>query len=140
MKAKVTRKWVAGYYTCIGVGYCGMQYLLRFQNASFYTAGLYGWNFDVFTFGDYAITTGYRNMIHHVDTLPYEEYDEKARKIVCDNTLSYEEQKEKVNALLAEYLENTDSSQESTTATLCSSSIISNASISFSCAITSDWS
>ena len=106
-KAKVTRKWIASYYTCYGTGYCDLVYLLRFQSKDFYTCGVYGWNFDVYTFGDYAITTGYRGMIHHIerDFALDREYNEKAKAIQNDRTLSYEEQKTKVNALLEEFLE-----------------------------------
>ena len=106
MKAKITRKEVARHYTCYGTGYGDLQYLLRFQNARFYTCGVYGWNCDVFTFGDYAITTGYRGQIHHVDR-QYElerEYDKKAQEIISNYELSGEEQQRKVNTLLKDFL------------------------------------
>lgn len=106
-KSKTTRKWVASYYTCYGTGYGDMQFLLRFQEPRFYTCGVYGWNCDVYTFGDYAITTGYRGQIHHVDRL-YElerEYDREAEKIICNHDLTYEEQEKKVNRLLKDFLE-----------------------------------
>jgi len=106
-KAKVTRKWVASYYTCYGTGYCDLVSLLYFQSKDFYTCGVYGWNFDVYTFGDYAITTGYRGMISHIerDFALDREYNEKARAILDNKELSYEEKKTKVNALLEEFLE-----------------------------------
>lgn len=106
MKAKTTRKWIASAYTCYGTGYGDLQFLLRFQNARFYTCGIYGWNCDIFTFGDYAITTGYRGQVHHVER-QYEferEYDKKAREIIYNNELSAEEQERKVNTLLKDFL------------------------------------
>lgn len=105
-KAEVTRKWIAGNYTCYGTGYCDLQYLLRFQSRRFYTCGVYGWNFDAYTFGDYAITTGYRGMIHHVkcDFSLDREYDDRARAILNNRSLDWEEQKKQVNALLEEFL------------------------------------
>lgn len=106
-KAKTTRKWVASYYTCYGTGYCNLQYLLRFQEPRFYTCGVYGWNCDIYTFGDYAITTGYRGMISHVDT-QWElgkKYDDEARKILNDSSLNYEQKEQKVNKLLKDFLE-----------------------------------
>ena len=106
-KTKVTRKWLASNYTCCGVGYCELQNLLSFQREVFYTAGVYGWNFDAYTFGDYCITTGYRNMIHRVEAENVNEYDNKAMKILKDSSLSYDEQKDKVNALLKQFLEKT---------------------------------
>lgn len=106
MKAKVTRKWVAGGYTCYGCGYCGLQYLLKYQSPRFYTCGIYGWNCDIYTFGDYAITTGYRGMISHVNRDFYLEtiYQDKAKEIIDNKELSWEEQKEKVNKILEEFL------------------------------------
>lgn len=106
-KVEVTRKWLASNYTCCGVGYCALQYLLWFQSKKFYTTGVYGWNFCAYTFGDYCITTGYRNMIHHVEAKNVDEYDNKAHEILKDSSLSYEEQKNKVNALLKQFLEKT---------------------------------
>ena len=106
-KVEVTRKWIASSYTCCGVGYCALQYLLWFQSKKFYTTGVYGWNFDAYTFGDYCITTGYRNMIHHVGAENVNEYDNKALEILKDSRLSCEEQKNKVNALLKQFLEKT---------------------------------
>lgn len=107
-KCKTTRKWIASNYTCVSVGYCSLQYLLRYQNASYYTCGVYGWNFDVFTFDDYAITTGYRGMISHVKGLDYETtetYEKKAEKICNDLSIPYEDKRRRVNFLLKEYLE-----------------------------------
>ena len=106
MSREKTRKWVAYMYTCYGTGYCDLQYLLKYQSRDYYTTGVYGWNFDVYTFGDYAITTGYRGMIHHIDR-NFEldrKYDDMAREIIYNKELSWEDQKIKVNALLEEYL------------------------------------
>lgn len=106
MAREKTRKWVADNYTCYGTGYCDLQYLLRFQSRDYYTTGVYGWNFDVYTFGNYAITTGYRGMIHHVERDFYLEtvYEDKAREIIYNKELSWEEQKNKVNELLEDFL------------------------------------
>ena len=84
-KARVTRKWVDSNYYCCSVGYCDLQNLLYFQSASYYTCGVYGWNFDVYTFGDYAITTGYRGMIDNVKKDYHSlirEYDDRAKTLV----------------------------------------------------------
>lgn len=50
-------------------------------------------------------TTKYFLWGHSVDYNLSKEYEEKARKIVCDWSISYEEQKKQVNILLAEYLQ-----------------------------------
>lgn len=60
MKEKVTKKAIMQNYTCISVGYCNLQFLLRYHTAQYYTCGCYGWNADIYIFGDYAIVTGYQ--------------------------------------------------------------------------------
>ena len=108
-KAKVTRKWVNDNYWCCSVGYCDLQNLLRYQSADYYTCGVYGWNFDVYTFGDYAITTGYRGMIDNVSKDYHSlirEYDDKARELLKTQwEKPYEELKVEVNNLLNEFLQ-----------------------------------
>jgi hypothetical protein len=60
MKVLVTRKFVEEHHkTIIKVGYCDLQFLLRYKNPSFYTTNIYGWASDVYVFGDVAIVTGY---------------------------------------------------------------------------------
>ena len=108
-KANVTRKWVNANYWCCSVGYCDLQNLLRYQSADFYTCGVYGWNMDVYTFGDYAITTGYRGMIDNVKKDYHSlirEYDDKARELLKEQWKKpYEELKAEVNNLLNEFLQ-----------------------------------
>ncbi len=108
-KANVTRKWVNENYWCCSVGYCDLQNLLRYQSADYYTCGVYGWNFDIYTFGDYAITTGYRGMIDNVSKDYHSlirEYDDKARGVLkAQWEKPYEELKAEVNNLLNEFLQ-----------------------------------
>ena len=105
-KAKVTRKWIKDNFTCINVGYCNLQHLLHYQNKDYFTCGVYGWNFDIYTFGDYAITTGYRGMINNVTkdyTALIYEYERKAREIEED--WNYKgDKRQAVNKLLKEFL------------------------------------
>lgn len=113
-KANVSRKWVSENYYCCSVGYCDLQNLLYFQSASYYTCGVYGWNFDVYTFGDYAITTGYRGMIDDMKSKDYHslirEYEDKAKTLVDEYHNLWKEEdkreakKEEVNNLLREFL------------------------------------
>ena len=114
-KANVTRKWVKANYYCCSVGYCDLQNLLHYQSAHFYTCGVYGWNMDVYTFGDYAITTGYRGMIDNVKKDYHSlirEYETKAREVLNrkrDEKTSfdnfYNQQKKEINDLLNEFLQ-----------------------------------
>ena len=108
-KIHVTRKYLKENYICCSIGYCDASYLLYYYRASFYNAGVYGWNFDAFVFGDYVITTGYRNLIHDVpvDTKFLKELNEKARILIYDNKMHYPETKEQIDRLLKEFLDKT---------------------------------
>ena len=62
MKTKITKKAImSAYRNVIKVGYCGMQDALIWREPNFYTAGVYGWNADVYVIDcDTVIVTGYR--------------------------------------------------------------------------------
>lgn len=62
MKTKITKKAITGAYSnVIKVGYCDMQDALKWREPNFYTAGVYGWNSDVYVIDyDTVIVTGYR--------------------------------------------------------------------------------
>ena len=117
-KARVTRKWVKDNYYCCSVGYCGLQNLLHYVSADYYTCGVYGWNCDIYTFGDYAITTGYRGMIDNVSkdySSLIHEYEDKARELIKTQwEKPYEELKTEVNNLLKEFLQKVFDTKDST--------------------------
>ena len=62
MKTKTTKKAImSAYSNVIKVGYCDMQSALKWREPNFYTAGVYGWNADVYVIDyDTVIVTGYR--------------------------------------------------------------------------------
>lgn len=62
MKTKITKKAImSAYRNVIKVGYCDMQDALKWCEPNFYTAGVYGWNSDVYVIDyDTVIVTGYR--------------------------------------------------------------------------------
>jgi hypothetical protein len=62
MKTKITKKAImSAYRNAIKVGYCDMQDALKWREPNFYTAGVYGWNADVYVIdNDTVIVTGYR--------------------------------------------------------------------------------
>jgi len=63
MKTKTTRKEVTrSHRAVIAVSTCALSTLLRHENPTAYNRGVFGWNYDVYSFGIYAITTGYRSM------------------------------------------------------------------------------
>lgn len=62
MKAKTTKRAIMhAYENVIKVRYCDLQDALKWREPNFYTAGVYGWNSDVYVI-DHAtvIVTGYR--------------------------------------------------------------------------------
>lgn len=61
MKFRTTKKAImANYGNVIKVDYCDLQNLLKYESPIAYTAGVYGWNADIYDFGGVAIATGYR--------------------------------------------------------------------------------
>lgn len=108
-KIHVTRKYLKENYMCCGIGYCDAAYLLHYYSASFYNAGVYGWNFDAFVFGNFVITTGYRNLIHEipVDNKLLKELNAKARNLIYDIKIPSSETKEQIDRLLKEFLDKT---------------------------------
>ena len=62
MKTQTTKKAIMGAFeNVIRVGYCDMQDALQWREPNFYTAGVYGWNADVYVIDyDTVIVTGYR--------------------------------------------------------------------------------
>lgn len=84
MKYKTTAKDVKnGYHYIIAVGYCELQSLLQYEHPVAYTAGTYGWNFDVYDVNGVAIVTGYRGMPNNknvnCDHALIREYEQKAQ-------------------------------------------------------------
>jgi len=70
MKFKTTQKAIKeGYSDIYAVNYCDACNILAPFEPVAYTAGIYGWNCDVYQFGQYAIATGYRTI---GDVVPYE--------------------------------------------------------------------
>lgn len=62
MKTQTTKKAIMNAYrNVIKVGYCDLQDALKWREPNFYTAGVYGWNSDVYVIDyDTVIVTGYR--------------------------------------------------------------------------------
>ena len=81
-KRRVTVKCIreserAGVPT-VRVGYCGAQWLLSYLTPAYYTAGVYGWNCDVYTIAGLNICTGYRGMVG-VPAVLTADYERRAR-------------------------------------------------------------
>ena len=66
----------------IELGYCELQNLLAKFSPIAYTSGLYGWNADIYQFGDYYICTGYRPFGKiNPDYKTVQEYNKKADEL-----------------------------------------------------------
>lgn len=104
MKYKTTRKAIVnGSVNVKCAGYCDLQNLLRNHSAVAYTAGVYGWNFDVFEVYGVTICTGYRNM-PGARLEDIREYEEKAAAIWSwENKMPFEEKQKQVEKLLQEF-------------------------------------
>lgn len=104
---KLTKKEVLNDYKCYAVGYCELQYLLHYRNATGYTAGIYGWNADIYLFycDDIAIVTGFRPFGRGINPELTTKYEEKAMEIACDWKLNYKEKEIKINKLLKKFIE-----------------------------------
>ena len=104
MKFKTTRKAIVD--SAINVkcaGYCDLQALLRNHSPIAYTAGVYGWNFDVYDVYGVTICTGYRNMpgarLEHIRG-----YEAKAAAIWSwENKTPFAEKQKQVEKLLQEF-------------------------------------
>jgi len=83
MKYKTTAKAIKeGYHKIISCGYCDLQSLLSYRSPTAYSAGVYGWNFDVYDIDGVAIATGYRGMPSKNSNVSYaliREYEEKSQ-------------------------------------------------------------
>jgi hypothetical protein len=106
MKVKVTKKQVQeNYKNIISVGYCDLQYLLRFKEPSYYTAGVYGWNADIYQVNyNTCIVTGYRPFGNISNYELVREVEKIASDILDNRALSLEEQKAQIDFVFANFI------------------------------------
>ena len=103
MKKKITRQFINSFFSnVIKVGYCDLHYLLSYEQAFGYNAGVFGWNWDAYNLYGVIIVTGYRNLVgRQADGV--DEYEEKARAIIQNRGISESERRDQVNKLLYEF-------------------------------------
>lgn len=106
MKIKTTAKAVRNSSAnLVSVGYCDLAALLRYHSPIAYTAGIYGWNFDVYEVYGVTICTGYRNMPGRTANKIHE-YNAKAEQILKEfPPFKSDETEERIEALLKEFCE-----------------------------------
>jgi hypothetical protein len=100
MKYKTTSKLLRrGHYTIISAGYCDLQTLLGYESPIAYSAGVYGWNYDIYQFNGVAIATGYRGIPDQNNKADYKmirKYEELA------TGKTQEEKRELINQFIKE--------------------------------------
>ena len=108
-KYKTTKKAIKeNYNTIISVGYCDLQYLLKYQNAFAYSERSEGWACDYYNIDDTIISTGCSPINSRNSSSNYtieKKYNDIARSIIDDYELSNEEKQDKVCDLLIGYIE-----------------------------------
>lgn len=89
----------------LSVGYCEIQTLSYYTDRDAYTCGVYGWNSDIYTFGNCAISTGYRPFGKSVSYKLCREYEQKAKKVLYSDKRykKYESKKRRLSALIEEF-------------------------------------
>ena len=104
-KTKTTRRFLANNYNCKTVGYCDLWHLFRnFDGITYYTSGVYGWNFDAFCYGNKCLTTGYRGMIgDRVNSDIISKYENRAKEILNDCNTSYQDKKPVLDQLIEDF-------------------------------------
>lgn len=109
MKVQVSRNQVMNSYSAvIEVGYCDLQNLLAYEDAQFYTAGVYGWNANLFEVPgtNRIIVTGY-HPFGNVAAYKVREYDQKARQLLYADPdfsrLGFFEKQQKLRELIEEW-------------------------------------
>lgn len=107
MKHETTRKFIYHNFECKRVGYADLYYLLQagnFTGTTYFTHGVYGWNFDAYCYGGKCITMGYRNLIgERVDDKLTEKYNKKARAIWENRELTYDKKQRKIDKLVDKF-------------------------------------
>lgn len=104
MKYQTTRKAIVYGSSKIRFAYyCEIQTLLQAHSPVAYTAGIYGWNFDVYEIDGVTICTGYRNMPGtHANNA--REYEQRANAIMNEHDRKYESRRDDVEKLLHEFI------------------------------------
>lgn len=104
MKFKTTEKAIRNSgEMVISVGYCELWHLLRFHSPVAYTAGVYGWNFDVYEVYGVIICTGYRRMVGK-RARDVTEYEQRAHSVYANSTLSSVQKEQGIEGILKEFI------------------------------------
>lgn len=106
MKYRCKDRDIKSAYDVISVGNCNLQNLLRFESPVAYNYNNDGWRYDLYVFGDKAISTGYSPIGRKIEYDVVREYDKRAEAIIGDYSKNWETRESEVRALLEEFIEN----------------------------------
>lgn len=82
MSLKLKKKEVLeSFKTVISAGYCDLQNLLWGKDKVGYTAGVYGWNADVYMIDNVALVTGYRTFGNRISYDIVKKYEDLAERL-----------------------------------------------------------
>ena len=108
-KIKTSMKITKSFSNVFCCSYCDLQDIFKWNEPTYYNAGVYGWNCDLYVDWktDTIITTGYRNT--KGERIPYaiiEKYSEKAKAIynLYPFNATMEEVREKLNNNIDEFI------------------------------------
>lgn len=106
MKHKTTKKAIKEKFRyIIYTGYAELQSLLKHLEPIAYTAGVYGWNADIYYIKGVAIVTGYRPFGNiRADYDICSKYEKEAIKIT-QSVYDYEALKPALDNLISEFIE-----------------------------------
>ena len=106
MKYKTTQTAIKEKFRyIIYTGYAELQSLLKHVEPIAYTAGVYGWNADIYTIDGVAIVTGYRPFGNiRADYDICEKYESEANQII-KSVYNYEERKTALDDLISKFIE-----------------------------------
>lgn len=107
-KTKATRKTINDQFSNVyATGYCGLWYLLKAYEASYYNSGIMGWNWDAHVVdSNTVIVTGYRNLTGKF--IPYEiskKYNKLAEAVCKNSKFNWPEAKAELQKLMAQMLQ-----------------------------------
>lgn len=103
MKKQTTKKYIMALENkIVKVGYCELQHLLAYVDPDYYTAGVYGWNSDVYLLSEgIAIVTGYRPFGNvKPDHATLQRWDDLAHDVLRSRHITETERREQVMRLL----------------------------------------
>lgn len=103
MKTQTTKKSIVNNFNTYSISYCAAQYLFRYLNAEHFTCGVYGWNSDIYTFGNIAISTGYRPFGKQLNYDLVNQFENAARKIAYSD-MDESQKKQKTIDLVVEFI------------------------------------